>query len=52
MKRQALIVARDGSISAPYIGSIVVSESFNNAFELIRKKYEQSFLGIEAYAIS
>ena len=46
----SIIVARDGSISAPYVGSIVVTGlSFDKVYELIRTKYDQSFLGIEAY---
>ena len=47
----SIIVARDGSISAPYIGSVVVSGlSFDKVYELIRAKYKESFLGIDAFA--
>lgn len=46
----SIIVARDGSISAPYIGSVVVAGlSFDKVYEMIQAKYEESFLGIEAY---
>ena len=47
----SIIVARDGSISAPYVGSIVVAGlSFNKVYEMISSKYDESFLGIEAYS--
>ena len=50
-KRISIIVARDGSISAPYVGSIVVTGlSFDKVYELISSKYDESFLGIEAYS--
>lgn len=46
----SIIVARDGSIFAPYIGKIVVSGlSFDKVYELISAKYKESFLGIDAF---
>jgi protein involved in polysaccharide export with SLBB domain len=45
-----LLVQRDGSLSIPDIGKLYLSGlSLSEATELIKKKFSQSFIGVEAF---
>ena len=45
-----LIIERDGSINVPEIGKIIIAGlSLNEASELVRKKIEISYIGVDSF---